>query len=309
MKTRTPTAGTAVATSDGRRGQEPSDERAGRTAHRQHGTDDHGRQATRADGAQVSTGTTSETAERGHPRAGDHLRHVRRRPQHGRQVSGGPRLVRRRQPAARADPHDGGARRPLAGQRGPDRRRRRRPRPPLLRRPPRVPRRPGGQAGHPADRLPGVLRRRPGAPLRVGAPPAPAPGRRPHRRRHRRRARAAARAARRRRPGHRHLQPERARAARQDGRPVRRRRGARAAGHGHVVRLQVRPAGRRRPGRRLPLPAQPALGPGAAPLHRPQRGGARTTSSTSPAPRSSSTGTPSCSSSSPPATAARASGT
>lgn len=48
------------------------------------------------------------------------------------------------------------------------------------------------------------------------------PGRRPHRRRHRRRARAPARAARRRRPGHRHLQPQRARAARQDGRPVRR---------------------------------------------------------------------------------------
>ena len=67
--------------------------------------------------------------------------------------------------------------------------------------------------------------------------------------------------------------------------------------------------GRRRPGRGLPLPAQPALGPGAAPLHRPQRGGLRRTSSTSPAPRSSSTGTPSCSSSSPPATAARASAT
>ena len=59
----------------------------------------------------------------------------------------------------------------------------------------------------------------------------------------------------------------------------------------------------------MPLPAQPALGPGAAPLHRPQRGGVERTSSTSPAPRSSSTATPSCSSSSPRATAARASGT
>ena len=29
---------------------------------------------------------------------------------------------------------------------------------------------------HPADRLPGVLRRRPGPPLRVGPPPAPPPG-------------------------------------------------------------------------------------------------------------------------------------
>ena len=49
------------------------------------------------------------------------------------------------------------------------------------------------------------------------------------------------------------------------------------------VRLQVRPAGRRRPRRRLPLPAQPALGPRAA---RPQTGldpdGAATTSSAQP---------------------------
>lgn len=36
----------------------------------------------------------------GHPRAGDHLRHVRGRPQYGGEVSGGPRLVRRRQPPA-----------------------------------------------------------------------------------------------------------------------------------------------------------------------------------------------------------------
>lgn len=52
-----------------------------------------------------------------------------------------------------------------------------------------------------------------------------------------------------------------------------RRGGARAAGHRHVLRLQVRPSGRRRPGRGHALPAQPALGSGAAPLHRPERGG------------------------------------
>ena len=41
-------------------------------------------------------------------------------------------------------------------------------------------------------------------------------------------------------------------------------RRSRAARDRDVVRLQVRPAGRRRPRRRLPLPAQPALGAGAA---------------------------------------------
>lgn len=46
----------------------------------------------------------------------------------------------------------------------------------LLRQPPRVPRRPGVQARHPAHRLPGVLRRRPGPPLRGRAPPAPLQG-------------------------------------------------------------------------------------------------------------------------------------
>ncbi len=49
---------------------------------------------------------------------------------------------------------------------------------------------------------------------------------------------------------------------------------ARAAGDGDVVRLQVRAARRRRPRRRLPLPAEPALGPGAAPAQRPGRAGA-----------------------------------
>ncbi len=43
---------------------------------------------------------------------------------------------------------------------------------------------------------------------------------------------------------------------------------------GHL-RLQVRPSGRQRPGPGLPLPAQPALGAGAAPSLRPRPGGQR----------------------------------
>ena len=41
---------------------------------------------------------------------------------------------------------------------------------------------------------------------------------------------------------------------------------ARAAGHGPLLRVQVRPAAGRRPGGRRPLPAQPALGPELRPL-------------------------------------------
>ncbi len=45
---------------------------------------------------------------------------------------------------------------------------------------------------------------------------------------------------------------------------VRQRGRSAAARHGAVLRLQVRPAGRRRPGGRRAVPAQPALDPGAA---------------------------------------------
>ena len=61
----------------------------------------------------------------------------------------------------------------------------------------------------------------------------------------------------------------------QDRGGVRRRRRARAAGHRALLRLQVRPAGRRRHGRRRALPAQPALGPRAAAADRARRAGAR----------------------------------
>ena len=49
-----------------------------------------------------------------------------------------------------------------------------------------------------------------------------------------------------------------------------------------VVRVQARPPARRRPGVRLPLPAQPALGRGAAPAHRAPTRRCATTCSTSP---------------------------
>ena len=67
--------------------------------------------------------------------------------------------------------------------------------------------------------------------------------------------------------GHRdrHERPERARPAPPGRRALRRRRRPRHhAGHRDVVRLQVRRAARRRPGHRLPLPAEPPLGGGVA---------------------------------------------
>ena len=57
-------------------------------------------------------------------------------------------------------------------------------------------------------------------------------------------------------------------------RGVRRRRGPAHADVGDLVRLQARHPPRRRPGLRLPLPAQPVLGGGAAALQRPRRPGA-----------------------------------
>ena len=140
----------------------------------------------------------------------------------------------------------------------------------------------------PADRLPRGVRRRAGPPVRGRPPPAPAAGRRPARRRHRPRARAAARPARRGRPRPRHHRPQRARARRQGARRVRAGR-ARPARDGHVVRLQVRPAGRRRPRGRLPVPAQPALGARAAAADRHATSRCATTCSRSPARTSSST--------------------
>ena len=55
----------------------------------------------------------------------------------------------------------------------------------------------------------------------------------------------------------------------------RRRRRPRCRSSIVIVRLQARPAARRRPRVRLPLPAEPALGRRAAPARRPRRAGAR----------------------------------
>ena len=84
---------------------------------------------------------------------------------------------------------------------------------------------------------------------------------------------------------------------------------AAAAGDRAVLRLQVRPAAGRRPGRGRALPAQPALDPGAAPAHRagPRRPRLRAVPGRAPA--SSSTSTPSCCGWSAPATSGRASAT
>ena len=87
------------------------------------------------------------------------------------------------------------------------------------------------------------------------------------------------------------------------------RRRGRAAADGAVVRLQVRPAGRRRPRARLPLPAQPALGARAAAADRPGRGRPRLRAGAGRARRSSSTGRRACCGCCSRATCARASAT
>ena len=130
--------------------------------------------------------------------------------------------------------------------------------------------RPAGGGGRRAPRrLPHRRRGGAGQPLQGDPPAPPARPARQRARRHPRRA-GAARAG----PpagGHRdrHLGLERRRAA-----PQGRRRAARAGhagpagGHLHVVRPQARPAARRRPRVRRPLPAQPALRPRPAPADR-----------------------------------------
>ena len=62
-----------------------------------------------------------------------------------------------------------------------------------------------------------------------------------------------------------------------------------------VVRLQARPADRRRPRVRLPLPPEPALGRRAAPAHRARPRGARLRARPARAPRSSSPSSRACS--------------
>ena len=128
---------------------------------------------------------TSGARGRGRHRA------VRGGPEHRRQVPGGPRLLRRRQPAAGADRDDGRPRQPHVRRGHPDRGGGRRAQPGVLHRPAQRDRR-AGRAGLPAaGAVPRGRRRRAGPPVRERPPAAPAAGRRPAGRRHRRRAGAA----------------------------------------------------------------------------------------------------------------------
>ncbi|MBA2478288.1 MAG: uridine diphosphate-N-acetylglucosamine-binding protein YvcK [Sporichthyaceae bacterium] len=121
--------------------------------------------------------------------------------------------------------------------------------------------------------VPRGLRRRPRPPVRERAPATPAAGRRPGARRDPARAQPGSRPPRRCRPRGRHLDEQHPRAAREDRRRVPWRGRHNVARHDRVLRLQVRAPGGRRPRRRLPLPAQPALGRRAASQDRPRRGG------------------------------------
>ena len=177
--------------------------------------------------------------------------------------------------------------------------RRRRTQPGVLRRPPQALAAARDRRRQPADRLPRGLRRRAGAPVRGGPPTAPAAGRRAARRRHRR-ASASCCATCAATPTSSSTPPTSTctscaprccRRSTADGRT-----GLHATRD--LLRLQVRPAGRRRPRRRLPVPAQPALGAGAAAADRPRRAGARLRARAARRRRSSSTATATCSRSS-----------
>ena len=189
-------------------------------------------------------------------------RPVRRRPQHGGQVPGGPRLVRRRQPAAWAAHHHGRPRHPVRGRGRPDRRRRRRPQPGVLLRPAQRPARPRGPgrpargccSSRPATTSWSAASRTSGARTRCRATAGWSTASR---------ASASSCSTSAARPTS--SSTPRASTSTSCGprssprSPADRTR--RPAGHRRLVRLQVRPAGRRRPGPRLPVPAQPALGP------------------------------------------------
>ena len=101
----------------------------------------------------------------------------------------------------------------------------------------------------------------------------------------RRRAPAARAGARAGRPARRHGRAELEPAADAHARGVRRRRGAAHADVGDLVRVQARHPARRRRRLRLPLPAQPVLGRGAAALQRAGRARSATTSWASPSRR------------------------
>ena len=201
---------------------------------------------------------STSTAARRH----DHHRHVRRGPLRGRARARGPRLLRHRQPAA--DAHRQG-RRARARAREADRGTRSSStcaRGDFLHDLVGRDRRAAPQRRHHARAVPRRGRRRARAPLRGEPPPPPAVGHRPRQRRHRARARAA-RAARRARPTSSSTRRSSTCTSCATGcascSPSTRAE-RRAAGQRRVVRLQARPAARRRPRVRLPLPARTRTG-------------------------------------------------
>ena len=188
-------------------------------------------------------------------------------------------MVRDRQPAA--GPHRQG------GRAGPGAGRGRTDRPggghrPLSRRGQRRPRRAAGHGQPGSGAVPRGQRRRARPPLREHPPPPPAGRVGAGHRRHRAGASPARPGEVPGRRGGRHQRPQRPPAPRPPARAVRQRRRGRHADQRGVVRVQARAAARRRPGLRLPLPAQSPLGRRSPPPHRPRRAGARRTSPASP---------------------------
>ncbi len=273
---------------------------------RGHAGDRTGAGAGRSTSGSTTSPATSRPGERLMPRAvhpvpepddarrrpGVHADHgrVRRRPLGGRPLARGPRLLRRRQPAARAAAEDGRAR-VAPGRSGARRHRGRRARRRVLRRALEGARGAGSGAHRVPDPLPGRGRRRPGQPVRGHASPAPAGAGRPGGRGHPQGTPDDGEPPRRRRPHHRHVAPDAARAPRAHPRGVRRGAArARAEGVAHLVRLQVRRPARRGPDARRPLPAQPVLDRRAAAADRRGRAGRARTSRASRSTGSSSNG-------------------
>ncbi len=125
-------------------------------------------------------------------------------------------------------------------------------------------------------RVPRCHRRRARAPLRVGAPPASAPGRRHAARRHPRRARRVSPSCASRATSSSTRPTSTSTSSRRSSRDRSPRRGrAGLQRHAAELRLQVRAARRRRPRRRHALPAEPVLDPRAAAPHRRGRRGRR----------------------------------
>ena len=203
-------------------------------------------------------------------RAGRRDRHDRRRPQHGGQGARGPRLLRRRQPAAEPAARRGPAGRREPRHRAADRGRRRRPlrarssrrcRPTSPRAPPAGT--PRCSSSRPPTTCSSAARRPPAARTRCRAAAGCSTGCD--------REREVLGDLR----GDADLVIDTTnlnvhqltdRIAEAFGTPD----ATRLQGHGGQLRLQVRHPGRRRLRRRHAVPAQPALGPRAAPAHRPR---------------------------------------